>query len=258
MHKPTMISQSMKSTDGNHWLAEAKVNRHYLLGFGGANKTGLMAEAVEQLNEKYNGFLPYSLTYTTADERKFVFFFVYYKHTLTLKAQLDFKYDGYLYKTTRALKDLNRYGFTTGDYVYGAIGMPFESSTGHVYDLTKYPTGVVTGFDYEQQGFVAKVYVYDKKKTVTVSLENLKLINANFFTPKEGDQVYFNPSGYFGKPLTGKLAHFISNKKIEITLSERSQKAWLALGGKLMPQGSIIAPIHRVYPQLLPTGYFRK
>ena len=256
LYEPSMISHEITPTTANEEKVSVQVSRHYLLGFGGSKQDGMMAEALDRLNERYVGFLPYDLINISADERKLVVFLIYSKHTLTLNAQLDFKYNGPLNESSKTLNAINRYGFAKGDCVVAEelVSLYSDEEKGY-YRITE-PL-IVKGLSL-QNGYMDVLLKDETKgaKTFRAFYTDLRLIKPNSFEAKEGDQVYFYPTGYSGEPLTGKMKRFVSNQSIVIVLNEKSQKAWLALGGELSPQSSLTVPIHRVYSVPLPEGFW--
>lgn len=246
LHEPNLISNTIEYLPpSNSPRIEATVSRNYFLAFGGANKEGMMEEALKKISIDYAGYLPYTLENITADQAKTSVFLIYTKHKLQLSANMNFKYNGYLNKSSKAILEKQRYGFNAGDIVYYS-GYGYNAPTICIVTLALSKDDVVlkrVAYFANPQKEIDQVHEIQRPSSL------LQLVEAPTCLAKKGERVAFFPIGYDGPPLKGEYKEALNNKTAYIILNEQSKNAWLNLGGTLTTEGGIHAPFHRILPQ---------
>jgi hypothetical protein len=245
VHQPSLASNSLAYLPpANLPRVEAAASRHYFLAFGGANKEGMMDEALKEISANYAGYLPYTLENISIDQKKTTVFFLYNRHKLQLAANMKFAYNGYLNESFKAIKEKKHYGFNTGDLV-----------TLIEYGIQPLSVCIITDIISKDAIKLRRIaYIGDTEKKVNAEREiichanDIKLLEKHKSPAKEGNNIVFYPVGYAGEPMTGILKEHINNKTAHIILDKQSKSAWQALGGELTAEGGIYAPVHRILP----------
>ena len=247
-----MISNRIDPVPHGGFEVTTQVSRTYVLGFGGGNREGMMAEAKNRLTGQYRGLLPHEFTNISADEKKLLVLFVYARHNLELKAHLKFKYDDYLNESRRAIRQMEAYGFSVGDHVdVDFLNSFYKNNYGYTVDVNA--KAVVSGF--VENGKKMAIYWRNEKdgRTDTVETQYVKRITSTTFPLSPNAQLFFYPVGYSGEPLQGRLVEQLGHDVVELNLTTASEKAWVALGGMLSPRGTIAVPVYRVFKTKLPS-----